>query len=136
MVLVGATLPILRNGLPEVLSVFDLADHSLVVGHRTVTTVPTQDLFMMNSPFVVEKSREFAQRLLMASDDEKERVSFAFQLALSRLPTSTEISEALQFIRESGESLAEEGANEDLELRVWSGFCQALFVSNEFRHVQ
>ncbi|MFP6648164.1 MAG: DUF1553 domain-containing protein, partial [Pirellulaceae bacterium] len=129
-------LPILRNGLPEVLSVFDLADPSLVVGHRTVTTVPSQDLFMMNSPFVVEKSREFAQRLLMASDDEKERVTFAFQLALSRLPTSTEISEALQFIRESGESLAEEGANEDLELRSWSGFCQALFVSNEFRHIQ
>ena len=129
-------LPILRNGLPEVLSVFDLADPSLVVGHRTVTTVPSQDLFMMNSPFVVEKSREFAQRLLMTSDDEKERVTFAFQLALSRLPTSTEIAEALQFIRESGESLAEEGANEELELRSWSGFCQALFVSNEFRHVQ
>jgi hypothetical protein len=84
----------------------------------------------------VEKSREFAQRLLMTSDDEKERVTFAFQLALSRLPTSTEIGEALQFIRESGESLAEEGANEELELRSWSGFCQALFVSNEFRHVQ
>jgi hypothetical protein len=129
-------LPILRNGLPEVLSVFDVADPSLVVGHRTVTTVPSQDLFLMNSPFVVEKSLEFAQRVLRVSDDEKERVTVAFQLALSRLPTSTEIDQALQFIQDAGVSLAEEGVDEDATVRAWAGFCQALFVSNEFRHVQ
>jgi len=129
-------LPILRNGLPEVLSVFDLADPSLVVGHRTVTTVPAQDLFMMNSPFVVEKSGKFAQRLLMASDDEKERVKIAFQLALSRLPTSTEVEQAVQFVEETATSLEKQETDEHAERRAWAVFCQALFVSNEFRHVQ
>ncbi len=129
-------LPILRNGLPEVLSVFDLADPSLVVGHRTVTTVPAQDLFMMNSPFVVEKSGEFAQRLLLASDDEKERVKIAFQLALSRAPTSTEVDQAINFIEDAARSLGKQEMDENTELRAWAVFCQALFVSNEFRHVQ
>jgi len=129
-------LPILRNGLPEVLSVFDLADPSLVVGHRTVTTVPAQDLFMMNSPFVVEKSGEFAQRLVKASDDEKERVKIAFQLALSRSPTSTEVDQAIHFIEDAVISLGKQEMDENTELRAWAVFCQALFVSNEFRHVQ
>ncbi|MDP7205796.1 MAG: DUF1553 domain-containing protein, partial [Pirellulaceae bacterium] len=129
-------LPILRNGLPEVLSVFDLADPSLVVGHRTVTTVPAQDLFMMNSPFVVKKSGEFAQRLLLASDDEKERVKIAFQLALSRLPTSSEVDQAVHFIEETATALGKQQIEENTQLRAWAVFCQALFVSNEFRHVQ
>jgi hypothetical protein len=129
-------LPILRNGLPEVLSIFDVADPSLVVGQRTVTTVPSQDLFLMNSTFVVEKSQEFAQRVLKSSDQQEQRVTVAFQLALSRVPTSTEIDQALEFIQDASESLAEQEGSEDVTLRAWAGFCQALFVSNEFRHVQ
>ena len=43
-------LPILRNLVPEVLSIFDFAEPSILVGRRNVTTVPTQALYMMNSP--------------------------------------------------------------------------------------
>ena len=50
-------LPLVRNGMPEVLAVFDVADPSLVVGQREVTTVATQALFLMNSPFVLEQVR-------------------------------------------------------------------------------
>ena len=90
----------------------------------------------MNSTFVVEKSQEFAQRVLKSSDQQEQRVTVAFQLALSRVPTSTEIDQALEFIQDASESLAEQEGREDVTLRAWAGFCQALFVSNEFRHVQ
>ena len=70
------------------------------------------------------------------ADQQEQRVTVAFQLALSRVPTSTEIDQALEFIQDASESLAEQEGSEDVTLRAWAGFCQALFVSNEFRHVQ
>ena len=40
--------------VPDILQVFDAADPSLIVGKRDVTTVPTQALFLMNNPFVLQ----------------------------------------------------------------------------------
>ncbi|MCP3696597.1 MAG: DUF1553 domain-containing protein, partial [Planctomycetaceae bacterium] len=128
-------LPILRNGLPEVLEVFDMADPSLVVGQRNVTIVPSQDLYLMNNPFVIEKSGKFAQRLLQDSDDEKGRIQLAYQVALSRLPTSTEQQKALRFVQEIQQSLPDTQSNDQKQLTAWTGFCQALFVSSEFRYL-
>ena len=39
-------------------SVFDFPEPELLTGRRGITTVPTQALYMMNSPFVVEQSRQ------------------------------------------------------------------------------
>ena len=129
-------LPILRNGLPESLEVFDLADPSLVVGRRSVTIVPAQDLFLMNSPFVVEKSKNFATRVLKNAKGNQERVTAAYRLALSREPSAAELDRALQFIRQASQSLSDQSAESTLELTAWAGFCQALFVSSEFRHTR
>jgi hypothetical protein len=125
-------LPILRNGLPEALEVFDVADPSLVVGRRSVTTVPAQDLFLMNSPFVTEQSRVFAGRLLKESTTDSDRVSMAYRLALSRPPTGPEQERALQFIDEIGSGVS----GDEPEIAAWASFCQALFVTAEFRHVR
>ena len=45
------------------LQVFDMADPSLIVGKRDVTTVPTQALFLMNNPFVLRQAEEMAKRI-------------------------------------------------------------------------
>src|SRR5206468_1485685 len=50
--------------LPELLSMFDVANPNLVVAQREVTTVPAQSLFMLNSPWVVTQAKAFAQRVL------------------------------------------------------------------------
>ncbi|MFP6621795.1 MAG: PSD1 and planctomycete cytochrome C domain-containing protein [Pirellulaceae bacterium] len=128
-------LPILRNGLPEVLEVFDVADPSLVVGQRNVTIVPAQDLYLMNNPFVIEKSGEFAQRLLQDSDDDNGRIELAYQIALSRLPTSTEQQKALRFVKEIQQALPDTESADQKQLTAWTSFCQALFVSSEFRYL-
>jgi hypothetical protein len=43
-------LPIIRDQVPEVLTVFDFPDASLVNGERDTTNVPSQSLFLMNNP--------------------------------------------------------------------------------------
>ncbi|MEO1997708.1 MAG: PSD1 and planctomycete cytochrome C domain-containing protein [Planctomycetaceae bacterium] len=129
-------LPILRNGLPESLEVFDVADPSLVVGRRNVTIVPAQDLYLINSGFVIENSREFAKRILESVDDDEQRITAAYRWALSRAATEQEVSQARQFVREAIASLAATESAEENGLTAWAGFCQALFVSSEFRYTR
>ena len=57
-------LPIVRNMLPDVLALFDAADPNGVTAVRNDTTVASQSLFLLNSPFVREQAKQFAQRLL------------------------------------------------------------------------
>ncbi len=71
-------LPIVRNELPEALQVFDFPEPSIIAGQRDVTTVPTQALYMMNSPFVLDRSKALAQRVLQdESLDKRRRSHFA-----------------------------------------------------------
>lgn len=45
-------LPVVRGAVPPSLAVFDFPNPDLVTGRRSMTTVPAQALFLMNSPFV------------------------------------------------------------------------------------
>jgi hypothetical protein len=128
-------LPVLRNGLPEVLEIFDFADPSLVVGRRNVTIVPAQDLYLMNNPFVLKKSQEFAQRLLQESDDDKGRIDLAYRITLSRPSTKSELTRAARFLQEIVDSLPADETDKNRQLTAWTSFCQALFVSSEFRYL-
>lgn len=130
-------LPIVRNGIPEVLNLFDFADPSLVVGQRNVTTVPAQELFMINSPFVVTQSRSFAQNILAEKGmDDAARIDLAYRTAFSRPPTDTERNQVLHYFDETKKARAAEQKDEaDGKLAKWAGFCQALLVSTEFRHL-
>ena len=130
-------LPIVRGAVPEVLQVFDFPDPSIIFGQREVTTVPTQSLFMMNSPLVIQQASHFARRVLAAEDaGVDERVDLAYQLALGRSPTSTEFGAAKEFIRGVRESFADnQSQSVATNVKVWTSFCQALFACSEFRYV-
>ena len=67
-------LPILRDLVPRELTVFDLPDPELVTGARNITTVPTQALYMLNSPFITEQSRKVAERLRQRRSRDAKRV--------------------------------------------------------------
>ena len=82
---------------------FDFGDPNLVTGRRNVSTVATQALYLMNSPFVMEQARHAAQTLLAVPDlDDGGRVDRAYRLALGRLPMPREREIALQFIDSPG----------------------------------
>jgi cytochrome c553 len=116
-------LPIVRDQLPEVLSLFDFPDPSLIIGQRSTTTIPAQSLFMLNNQFVIRQAEGMASGLLGMGDD-VERIKQAYRLCFSREPTDTEINNALAFVEDYGRTHAGR--------TTWSAFCQAMFASAEF----
>jgi hypothetical protein len=143
-------LPILRDRLPEALSVFDGADPSFVTGDRDETHVATQALFLMNDPDVMASADAFAERLIREVPDEALRIQRAFELALGRKPTGGEQRAVESYLREQsvgqekrgvqgrtrrrGAGLPEPVSNStDPRVLVWSSFVQTLFACAEFR---
>ena len=123
-------LPIVRDMLPEALDLFDFAEPSLVVAAREVTTVPSQALYMLNSPFIQENAVAFAKRFQGTSADPKERITAAYLLAFSRPPTTAEIARAESYLKTQA---TQRGGSPESALTT---FCQALFASAEFRYVK
>jgi hypothetical protein len=120
--------PVFRNRLLELFEAFDFADPNLVVGRRNVSTVATQALYLMNSPFVMEQARHAARALLAVPDlDDGGRVDRAYRLALGRAPTARERELALTFV--AGE------ASPQQRPAAWERFYQALFACIDFRYV-
>jgi hypothetical protein len=52
--------------LPDTLAVFDFAEPSLVSGRRETTNVPSQALFLLNSPFIATAAQKLGERVMAA----------------------------------------------------------------------
>ena len=115
-------LPMARGVIPDMLATFDAADPNLVVGARNLTIVPTQALYMMNSPFVIEESKHAAKRIL--DRPAEQRLAAAYELTLGRLPSNVK--------REFVNKFFQQKTSDDSE-RTWARICQTLFCSAEFR---
>ena len=119
--------PAFRNSLMEIFEVFDFANPNLVVGHRNSSTLPTQALYLMNNPDVIECARRSAERLLDESlPDESARIELAYQRFLGRSPSPIESNAALAYIDEM-----QQDVNKPID--AWASFCHALIASLEFR---
>jgi hypothetical protein len=127
----------LRNSMPPDLLAFNVPDGTRVTGRRDITILPSQSLFLLNSPFVVEQSRHLATRVLdgSAADDDRARIRRAYEFALSRIPTPAEIERAAQLLREAATDLRASDAASKSPAAAWAQLCQALLASNEFRYV-
>ena len=121
-------LPTLRKSqLPEadVLNLFDFPDPNTVKGGRDVTTVPTQALFLMNSPFLIKQSRAAARALLGArAVSDEERIRTFVLKALGRPASPEDTDRAVEYLRNTEADLGRDEA--------WARYCHAVFASNEF----
>jgi hypothetical protein len=120
--------PIFRNRLLELFEVFDFADPNLVGGRRNVSTVATQALFLMNSPFVMEQARQAARAAMVPSVGDEGRLNRTYRTALGRLPTEREREVINRFL--SGRTTAEQ------RQVGWERVYHALFASIDFRYVE
>ena len=128
-------LPIVRDLLPESLSLFDFPDPTLVAGERATTTIPAQSLYLMNSSFVISQAEALAKRLLAADDDDAGRMTRAYLLCLSRPPSESERAAALAFVnRYEKTAAAEKTTPGQARQAAWSALCQSLFACTEFSH--
>jgi hypothetical protein len=126
-------LPMYRGNVPEALGVFDMADPSLIVGKREVTTVATQALFLMNSPLALKQSAEMARRLLGEKGMQAPaRIELAYRLALGRRPSSSELMRIQKFLDDFHRTAGDKDRG---GLGAWSSVCQTLFASAEFRYL-
>ena len=129
-------LPVVRGQVPAMLGVFDMADPNLIVGKRDVTTVPTQALFLMNNPFVLNQAREMARRILRQEGlNPNARIDLAYRLALGRLATPSERDQAASYLADFRKTLEADQTPGNPQLISWSSFCQTLFQSGQFRYV-
>jgi hypothetical protein len=119
-------LPIVRDRVPEMLTLFDFPDPSLIIGERSTTTVPAQALFMLNNPFVIRQSEAMAGRLLAGKDGDAGKLRRAYLLCYSRPPSARELEKAQRFLTAYGSKRPRRAA--------WGALCQAFFASAEFNH--
>ena len=117
---------IVRDSLPEALTLFDFPDPSLIIGERATTTVPAQSLYLLNNTFVIRQAEALAERLLDGGGDDTSKLTRAYQLCYSRPPSAKELKKAEDF-------LANYGRNQTRR-STWAALCQALLASAEFSH--
>jgi hypothetical protein len=120
-----------RHNLDGLLRLFDFPDPNITSDKRTVTTVPLQQLFVLNSPFMQHQARALARRLTTDSaESDSSRVGRAFQLLFGRTPRADEMALALDFLG---------GAERSSDLPEgqgrWELYAQALLGTNEFTFV-
>ena len=98
------------------------------------TTVPTQALYFLNDPFVYAKSEAWAKRLLESNTDEAGQIEQAYRGAFSRVPSTAEQSDAVDFLATYRRELLVAGPGK-VDVRALAAFVRTLFGSNEFLHV-
>ena len=136
-------LPIIRNHLYDVFSVFDYTDASMINGDRATTTIAPQALLMMNSDLVYEATEQMARQLL--ADDEAgektrsdaDRIQWLYRTAYGRLASEEEIVQGISFLQQAESDLsAVESQFESPRLGAWQLLCQIVVAADEFIYIQ
>lgn len=99
-------------------TLFDVPEPNVTSEQRTQTTIPQQQLFALNSPFIVAMAKGFAERVGRDAVDDEGRVRLAWRLAYGRSPKADEVAAAMEYL--------------EAERQDWERLCHALLMSNEF----
>jgi mono/diheme cytochrome c family protein len=115
-----------RHDLNPLLRLFDYPDPNVHAAERPETTVPLQQLFVLNDEFLVNNAKALAARLTAdPNTDDAERLRRAFPLVFGRPATEREVQLGLAFLASADET----------GLTRWQQYAQALLASNEFLYV-
>ena len=124
--------PVVRGELPEIFELFDFADPSVPTSVRDETTVPTQATFLLNSPWMIERSRRTAERILAEYDDDAAAIDALYRLVLGRPAESHERERMMRFLQQSHALQTEAATAAEQRLEKWTSICQSLLSSTEF----
>ena len=117
-----------RQRLADVLKAFDFPDPNRHGEARDQTTTPIQQLYFLNSPFLLARADTLARGTLANTclPDPADRVRHLYTAALQRDPTEAEVARAVRLVEADG------GAD---RIESWSLLAQSLLISNEFLFV-
>jgi cytochrome c553 len=119
-----------RHDLAWMLRLFDYPDPNITSGGRVETTVPLQELFVLNSEFLAKNARSVAERLLAdqpAAPGDDSLVTRAYRLVFGREPSGRELAIGVEYIRALGSGESVGTRSERL-----SNYAHALLATNEF----
>ncbi len=122
-----------RTEMVSFLTVFDAPTIVFNSVQRPVSTMPLQALALLNSDFVLERSKSFAARLAREESDETARLRLAYVAVWGREPAETHLDIARKFLDTQS---AEYQADPNPRARAWIDLCQMLLASNEFLYVE
>ncbi|MEX0818834.1 MAG: PSD1 and planctomycete cytochrome C domain-containing protein [Pirellulaceae bacterium] len=119
------------------LTAFDAPVMEVNCERRPTSAAATQALMMMNSQFVLDHSRKFAERVRAAADSSSEQAVVAWRIAFCRQPRAEEIAAATAFLDQQTAYLKANPIGDDLDpsLHALTNLCQTLLSSNEFLYV-
>ncbi len=124
-----------RLGLHPFLAMFGGPDTNESTARRTVSTVPLQSLFWMNSDFAQNNARSFAERILRRRTGRAARIRDAYELAYARPPTAEERTRAVDYLARYERRLSQGLSEKERTTRAWKSLCRVLLSSNEFLYV-
>ncbi len=119
-----------RHELAQLLRLFDFPDANVTSDRRNVTTVPQQQLFVLNSPFMLRQARALVERLHNASDDNAQRIGLAYELLYAREAKERELQLGVEFLQ-----MADQQRDPADRLDAWVQYAQALLAANEFLYI-
>lgn len=115
-----------RKQLDSYLALFDYPDPNVHSGKRAETSTPMQKLFVLNSPFMRQRSQALAERLLPEGHRSQEnRVQRTYALLYGRPAESREVDLALDYLGDSPE----------VSESKWGDYAQALTLTNELMYL-
>ena len=119
-----------RHQLNELLRLFDFPDPNITSDRRSVTTVPLQQLFVLNSDFMTQRAKALVVRVNgdAALKDDSAKIRRMFGWLYGRSPSDDELSLGLSFIT----AVDTASAN---GLSAWEQYALALLGTNEFSFV-
>jgi hypothetical protein len=116
-----------RHELDGLLRLFDFPDANVTADKRVVTTVPQQQLFALNSEFMIGQAKALAARVEKLGATDEERIAAAHRVLFGRAPEKAETDLALRFLKLS--------TKPDDKLTRWQQYAQVLLASNEMMYV-
>ena len=123
--------PLRRANLPSLLNLFDFGDATTPAGKRPLTTIAPQALFMMNSDFVSQRSKNLSAQAMKDLPDAAARLRRLYVKILNREPVADELDAGLSYVANFQKKFAAKRTETD----AWFSLCRILIASNEFVYV-
>ena len=126
-----------RHDLASMLRLFDFPDPNITSGARVETTVPLQQLFVLNSEFMIRSADAVSSRLqagAAAGQNDADRIRRAYLLLYGRGVTERELNLGLAYLRSPENAAGTSPARKDSPSR-WQRYTQALLAANEFAFI-
>ena len=117
--------PVIRSYVHKSLNLIELFDTpspNEIVGHRVSTTLPTQSLYLLNSPFVKQRAGELVEIIQRDADaTDANRLGQLWLRTLGQPIRQDQCDSALVFL----ETVSD-------RKQAWARLCHSLLASNEF----